>query len=68
MKKVLIIGASGSLATYVIEALNTLENVELTLFVRNKSRLSKSKAAFIARIIETPELYKNENLGISKPN
>ena len=42
MKKVLVIGAGGSLATHVIEALKPLENVELTLFVRNKSRLSKS--------------------------
>ena len=37
MKKVIIIGASGSLATYVIEA---IKGAELTLFVRNKSRLS----------------------------
>jgi uncharacterized protein YbjT (DUF2867 family) len=44
MKKVLIIGATGSLAQYVIEALKTLENVQLTLFVRNKSRLHKSAA------------------------
>jgi uncharacterized protein YbjT (DUF2867 family) len=28
----------------------------------------KSIAAFIASIIENPELHKNENLGISKPN
>jgi uncharacterized protein YbjT (DUF2867 family) len=44
MKKVIIIGASGSLAPYVIEALKQLQNVEITLFVRNKSRLSKSVA------------------------
>lgn len=37
MKKVIIIGASGSLASYVIAA---IKNAELTLFVRNKSRLS----------------------------
>lgn len=41
MKKVLIIGATGSLAKYVIEAVKPLENIELTLFVRNKNRLSK---------------------------
>ena len=41
MKKVLIIGASGSLAQYVIEALKGLNNVSLTLFVRSKNRLSK---------------------------
>ena len=44
MKKVLIIGASGSLAQFVIEALKPLKDVELTLFVRNKNRLSKSTA------------------------
>jgi uncharacterized protein YbjT (DUF2867 family) len=44
MKKVVIIGAGGSLAEYVIETLKQLENIELTLFVRNKNRLSKSSA------------------------
>lgn len=44
MKKVIVIGASGSLAPYVIEALKQLQNVELTLFVRNKNRLSNSAA------------------------
>lgn len=43
MSKVLIIGAGGSLAQYVIEALKELENVSLTLFARNKSKLSKTK-------------------------
>ncbi len=40
MKKILIIGASGSLAQYVIEASKNLENIELTLFLRNKNRIS----------------------------
>jgi uncharacterized protein YbjT (DUF2867 family) len=40
MKKVLIIGASGSLARYVVDALKALDDVKLTLFVRNKNRLS----------------------------
>lgn len=44
MKKVLIIGASGSLAAYVIRALKQLPDVELTLFVRNKKGLSQSDA------------------------
>ena len=35
MKKVIIIGASGSLAQYVIEALQKLDNVVLTLFARS---------------------------------
>jgi uncharacterized protein YbjT (DUF2867 family) len=45
MKKVLIIGASGSLAQYVIDALKELEDVSITLFCRNKNRLSKITAA-----------------------
>jgi uncharacterized protein YbjT (DUF2867 family) len=44
MKKVIIIGASGSLASYVVTALNGLGDVELTLFVRNKKRLAKDSA------------------------
>ena len=39
MKKVIIIGASGSLAQYVIDALSALPDVKLTLFVRSKRRL-----------------------------
>ena len=45
MKKIIIIGAAGSLATYVVEALKPLANTELTLFVRNRNRLSKNIAA-----------------------
>lgn len=44
MKKVIIIGATGSLAKYVIEAIKELGNIELTLFLRNKSRLSKRES------------------------
>lgn len=39
MKKVLIIGATGSLATVVTEALQKQKDVQLTLFARNTSRL-----------------------------
>jgi uncharacterized protein YbjT (DUF2867 family) len=42
MRKVLIIGATGSLAQYVIAALKQIDNVALTLLVRNKSRLQIS--------------------------
>ena len=42
MKKVIIIGASGSLAAYVIEAVGKLEDVQLTLFVRSKERLREN--------------------------
>ena len=44
MKKIIISGASGSPAGYVIEALKPIENISLTLYLRNKSRLSKSLA------------------------
>ena len=40
MKKVIIIGASGSLAAYVIEELQKQKDVHLTLFLRNKNRLN----------------------------
>ncbi len=39
MKKIIIIGASGSLAGDVIRELQKLEDVYLTLFLRNKNRL-----------------------------
>ncbi|MCF2518842.1 NAD(P)H-binding protein [Dyadobacter sp. CY351] len=39
MKKVLIIGASGSLARFVIDAVKALDETRLTLFVRNRRRL-----------------------------
>jgi uncharacterized protein YbjT (DUF2867 family) len=39
MKNVMIIGASGSLAAYVIEELQKLKDVHLTLFLRHKNRL-----------------------------
>ncbi|WP_025142437.1 NAD(P)H-binding protein [Pedobacter jeongneungensis] len=50
MKKVIIIGATGSLAKFVIEALQTMPDVQLTLFVRDKTKLDKEsigKAAVI---------------------
>lgn len=39
MKNVIIIGATGSLAGPVIEELQKSNDVHLTLFLRNKSRL-----------------------------
>lgn len=39
MKKVIIIGATGSLAQYVTEAVQSMPDVSLTLFVRNKNKL-----------------------------
>lgn len=40
MKKVIIIGASGSLAKYVIDTLQNVPEVKLTLLARNKSRIA----------------------------
>jgi len=39
MKKIIIIGASGSLARFVIDTIKALDQIELTLFVRNRRRL-----------------------------
>ncbi len=39
MKNVIILGASGSLAGNVIEELQKINDVHLTLFLRNKNRL-----------------------------
>lgn len=50
MKKVIIIGASGSLVPYVISALKSLADIELTLFVRNKKRLAKGNTEHCAVI------------------
>jgi uncharacterized protein YbjT (DUF2867 family) len=42
MKKVIVIGATGSLAGYVVDELQKFKDVHQTLFVRKKSRLRKS--------------------------
>ncbi|MEJ2901698.1 NAD(P)H-binding protein [Pedobacter panaciterrae] len=44
MKNVIIIGASGSLAKYVIQSLGQIRGVKLSLFVRNKKRLTTALA------------------------
>lgn len=43
MKNVIILGAGGSLAKYVIEKLKTQNDIKLTLFLRNKNRLRNSQ-------------------------
>jgi len=43
MKKVIIIGAGGSLAKYVIEELQKRNDIQLTLFLRDKKRLPKKE-------------------------
>jgi len=40
MKKVIIIGATGSLAKVVIDELKENQDIELTLFARSKNRIS----------------------------
>jgi uncharacterized protein YbjT (DUF2867 family) len=42
MKKVIVIGATGSLATYVVDEIQKLSDVHQTLFVRTKNRLRKT--------------------------
>ncbi len=44
MKNVIILGASGSLAAYVIQEIENLKDVRLTLFARNKNRLKNGKS------------------------
>lgn len=51
MKKVIIIGAGGSLAGPVIEELQKQDDITLTLFLRNKRRL-QSKYTLNATVIE----------------
>lgn len=45
MKKVLIIGATGSLAKVVTKTLKQLPDIELTLFARNKNRIVSTAQA-----------------------
>lgn len=59
MKKVIIIGATGGLATYVIEAIKGLEDIAITLFARNKNKLTKNTAEGCT-IIEGDVLNYNE--------
>ncbi len=44
MKKVIIFGATGSLGTYVIDALMQQRDVHLTLFIRNSNKLNEKYA------------------------
>lgn len=51
MKNVLIIGASGSLAQYVVEELQKQKDIQLTLFLRNKNRLQNHNLSN-AKVVE----------------
>ncbi len=65
MKKVLIIGATGSLARYVIEALQQMEGVSLTLFMRNKSKLTKNLTEGCTLIEGDAMKYDDVNLAVA---
>jgi uncharacterized protein YbjT (DUF2867 family) len=51
MKNVIILGASGNIATHVIDILAKRNDISLTLFLRNKSRL-RNRDVSVCRIIE----------------
>jgi len=51
MKNVIILGASGNIASHVIDILTKKDDIKLTLFLRNKNRL-QNKDVSKARIIE----------------
>lgn len=59
MKNVIILGASGNIAKHVIDILVKKEDLNLTLFLRNKSRL-KNKDTSKCRIIEGDVLDFNQ--------
>lgn len=54
MKKVIIIGASGSLSTYVIDALQREADIELTLLARNKYNITSNTTS--CKVIESDVL------------
>jgi len=59
MKNVIILGASGNIAKKVTEILVGDEDVNLTLFLRNKSRLGKTEGSKV-NIIEGDVLNYNQ--------
>jgi uncharacterized protein YbjT (DUF2867 family) len=59
MKSVIILGASGNIAKYVIDILVKKDDITLTLFLRNKSRL-RNKDLSRCRIIEGNVLDLNQ--------
>lgn len=58
MKKILIIGATGSLAQYVISEAKKSDDIELTLFARNPAKLS-------AKLSEGCKIVQGDALKIS---
>jgi len=59
MKNVLVIGASGNIASQVIDMIVGNNDIQLTLFVRNKNRL-KTRNVKNARIVEGDCLNLND--------
>ncbi len=59
MKNVLILGASGNIAKHVIDILSKEDDVNLTLFLRNKSRLRNNDVSK-CRVIEGDVLNYNQ--------
>ena len=59
MKNVVILGASGDIAKHVIDMLATKNDIQLTLFLRNRNKL-KIKEAVKCRIIEGDILNYNQ--------
>lgn len=57
-KKILILGANGAIANYVIEFLLKVENIELTLFARNTVHIKQFDTS--AKIIEGDVLNTND--------
>jgi len=47
MKKVIIIGATGSLAKFVINAISSIDEISLTLFMRNRQKLHNSENVIV---------------------
>lgn len=58
MRKVLVIGATGSLATEVIKTLEKNSNVSLTLFARNISKISGNHTKIQGDVLHINDLKK----------
>jgi len=59
MKKVIVIGASGSLAKYVIDTLQNVKDIKLTLLARNKKRIENdttNSTVIEADVMDYPKL------------
>lgn len=58
MKKVLVLGAGGQIARWVIEMLTDRDDVKLTLFLRHTSKLGKPPKT--SRVVQGNVLHKEE--------